>query len=255
MKVFMAHGAWERIRDKYPIQETLTADISELQREIMYHAEMIDGKHPLGSQKYNSIVRFSSDAYKHQTILAELLRDSKACLQQDGNCEGWGLSLNSVEEAIDLCTATVEAYTKKKQEDAIAAEKERERKRLIGPLLKVLSFNHDGSCFDASNYEETTMTPEEIVEEIGGIMSSGQGPSDWGYSVMHSGWKGAQIEKLFALLAPEEKRIVWNALNSPEKMEIGTGEGDGTWLQCEIEWFAEKLGVKIEVIPANWKEV
>jgi len=121
--------------------------------------------------------------------------------------------------------------------------------------MKVLRFNYDGNIFDASCYEETTMTPEEIVEEIGEIMSSGQSSSDWGYSVMHSGWKGAQIGKLFSLLSSEEKRLVWNALNSPEKMEIGTGEGDGTWLQCEIEWFAEQLGVKIEVIPASWKEV
>jgi len=114
---------------------------------------------------------------------------------------------------------------------------------------------HGNSVFDKASYHtEDGWTAEDINEEIGGIMSSGQGPSSWGYEALYGGWKGAWISELVSLLSPEEKKEVWKAMNTPEKIEIGTGEGDGTWLACEVEWFAELLGVKIKITKPSWEE-
>ena len=102
--------------------------------------------------------------------------------------------------------------------------------------------------------EHGDRTAQWIAEDIGGWLSSGQGAQDYSYGAIYGGWKGARIEKVVSLLSPAEKKEVWVALNTPEPMEIGDGDGDGSFPVYEIEFLAELLGVQIKVTKATWNE-
>lgn len=121
--------------------------------------------------------------------------------------------------------------------------------------MKIMKFNHSGSMYDSSCYDEVEMDIKKFVEELGEWMSSGQGPSSWGIESLENGWKGAWFTNSISKLTPEEKKEVWKELNSPEPMEIEENEYDGGWSAAEIKWFADTLGVKIAVTKATWKEV
>ena len=207
-EVFLAHGAWEGLREKFPIQETLIADLADLEREVTYYREMIEGKHSLGSRKYSSTVQFASDACRHPTVLGALVRDRKALVPQNGNCEGWGLSLNNIDEAIALCVPSVEQYIKQKAADAIAAEKWRNE--------------HPA---------------EYALTEIGDWAASGQ--IETGVRVNRGG-----IAKVVAKLSPEVKEETWKLILEELVPEVGDVNG---WTSEDLYELAEIFGKKITI--------
>ena len=105
--------------------------------------------------------------------------------------------------------------------------------------------------------ENAEGTAEDIVNEFDGVLTSGQGARDYSSEAFYGGWKGTAIQAIVQYLSHEEKKEVWKALNSGENgpIVIGTGEGDGTYPQYELEFLAETLGIKIEITPASWKEI
>ena len=125
--VYMAHGAWKGLDRTYPIQATMTYSIAELKLAEQQEHEMIDGKRPIGSIPYSDATRFGLDILNLPETLKKLVEEGKTVVETDGNCEGWGLSLTSIQEAVVLCTITVEKYAKKKEEEAITWQENRDK--------------------------------------------------------------------------------------------------------------------------------
>jgi len=117
-KVYLAHGVWKGIANRiYPVQDTHESTTEELEEEIKIYNRVIK-ENFRDSRPYSWQRRFGGDAFHRQDIIADLRRDGKALLPQDGNCEGWGLSLSSLAEALELCIKSVEKYTREKEKKA-----------------------------------------------------------------------------------------------------------------------------------------
>lgn len=99
--------------------------------------------------------------------------------------------------------------------------------------------------------EKEKVNLETILQQLDGILTSGQGSMDYSSSAFYGGWKGRNIEELFSLLTEEEKKQVWEAFSN----DIVLGDGDGTYPPYEVEFIGETLGYEVTVVPATFTSV